>query len=101
MTCLPRVTRPAGARQQTAATRIWATVSRPPPVSPPAPTAARSPAYPGQREEPQPVAQRPRRVVVRLHLHEAEAAVQRQRLGLADAGIEIHARVRLLAPRSR
>src|SRR4029077_1437167 len=50
----------------------------------------------GQPHEHQPVAQRLRRVVVRFHLGEAEAPVQRQRLALADAGVEIHGRVCLI-----
>src|SRR5215467_7358637 len=50
-----------------------------------------------QLQEDQPVAQWRRRVIVRLHLGEAEAPVQRQRLGLPDTGVEIHAGVGLAA----
>jgi hypothetical protein len=49
----------------------------------------------GQPEEHQPVAQRSRCVVVGFHLRKTQAPVQRQRFGLTNAGIEIHARVTL------
>src|SRR5215469_4665212 len=53
-----------------------------------------------QLQEREPVAQRLRRVIVRLHLGEAETPVQRQRLGLPDTGVEIHAGVCLAAGRA-
>src|SRR5690242_21906533 len=48
-------------------------------------------ALQSQPHEHQPVAER--RLVVRLYLGEAEAPVQRQGLGLARAGVQVHARV--------